>query len=173
MSQLKNDSIVAHDSWVINGSPRSGPVFEAKKHAYYRYKLAIRKHKLNQDQKRVDDLTYDLIEGDQNKFWRSFKYFNNSKASTSSRINGLTDNVQIANCFADSYSQIYRSNDMTQSTVLHNKFNTLYNDYSANHADDSIKSLYLSWSEMLDVLSKLEPGKATASFVKVEHVWFA
>ena len=41
LSSLKNDSIVAHDYWKLNGSPRHGPIFEVKKDAYYKYKLCL------------------------------------------------------------------------------------------------------------------------------------
>ena len=38
--------------------------------------------------------------------------------------------------------------------------------------NDSINHLYLSWSDMLDVMSKLKAGKASASFVKAEHILY-
>ena len=38
------------------------------------------------------------------------------------------------------------------------------------HSGDSISHLYLSWSEMLVVMSKLKLGKSSASFVKAEHI---
>ena len=75
LSELKNDSITTHDFWEMNGKPRSGPIFEAKKHAHYKYKLYLRRSKCNKDQKRVDDLNNDLAGGDQNKFWQRFKFF--------------------------------------------------------------------------------------------------
>ena len=172
LSKLKNDSIVTHDFWKMNGKPRSGPIFEAKKHAHYKYKLSLRKSKFEKDQNRVDDLNNDLISGNQNKFWQSFKFFNYSKVNVSSRINGLTNDIEIANCFADNYSRIYQTNDVNQSAVLREKFQSMYAHYSASHINDSIKHLYLSWSDMLNILSKLEPGKATASFVKPEHILY-
>ena len=33
LSSLKNDSIVAHEYWKLNGCPRTGPIFETKKKA--------------------------------------------------------------------------------------------------------------------------------------------
>ena len=59
---------------------------------------------------------------------------------------------------------------MRQSAVLKENFNSLYKEYCDSHINDSIRPLYLSWSEMLNVFTKLEPGKATASFVKPEHI---
>ena len=172
LSTLKNDSIVAHDLWKLNNCPKSGPIFEVKKHAYYKYKLAIRDNKAIIDQHRVDNLNENLLTGDHCKFWKSFKYFNYDKRSQSARVDGLHNDTAIANCFAQNFSRVYESNDATRSSILHDEFNVLYDNYYAEHIHDSINSLYLSWSEMMDVLSNLEVGKATASFLKAEHVLY-
>ena len=172
LSSLKNDSIVAHDYWRLNNCPRSGPIFEAKKHAYYKYKLFIRDCKTRKDQAHVDKLNEDLLSGDHDKFWRSFKYFNNSKSSQSARVGGLSNDTAIADCFALNFSSIFKSTNNEQSKKLRDKFKSLYDTYYSQHSGDSIHSLYLSWSEMLDVLSKLQSGKATASFLKAEHILY-
>ena len=172
LSSLKNDSIVAHDYWKLNGSPRHGPIFETKNDAYYKYKLHLKKCKNEIDQRRVDSLNEDLINGDQNKFWRSYKYHNYATCNQSTHINGLSDNAQIAECFADGFNEIYQSVDSTQSSKLLAKFRDMYANYSSTHANDSINHLYLSWNDMLDVMSKLKAGKASASFIKAEHILY-
>ena len=170
LNSLKNDSLVAHDFWKLNGCPKSGPIFEAKKNAHYRYKLCIRNNKNNHDQEQVDSLNEDLLRGDHDKFWKSFKFFNYSKSSQTARINGLNDDNAIADCFAHCFNDIYKSANSAESVKLHGKFEKLYNTYQSVHAHDSINSLFLSWPEMIDVLSKLQTGKATASFFKAEHI---
>ena len=170
LTVLKNDSIVAHDFWKLNGCPRVGPVFEAKKNAYYRYKLRLKEKKNTFVQDKIDALNEDLADGDHHKFWRSFKYFNNSKCSHGSRINGLTDDGHIAGCFAKSFKDIYSNHDSQRSSKLLSEFHSLYDTYANEHANDSIGHLYLSWSEMLVVMSKLKLGKSSASFVKAEHI---
>ena len=108
--------------------------------------------------------------GDYGKFWKSYKYSNHSKSSQSARINGLID-AEIANCFADNLSHAYRSNDATQTAKLCDEFKIVYDKYHAEHFNDSISFLYLSWSEMIDIFSKLEVG-TTASFLKPEHILY-
>ena len=127
---------------------------------------------MKHDQARIDSLNEDLLHGNHCKFWKSFKYFNYSKTTQSSRINALDDNGEIANCFADNFSSVYNSSNTTQSAKLKEQFRLMYDKYHSEHANDSINSLYLSWSEMLDIFSKLESGKATASFVKPEHILY-
>ena len=76
---LKNDSIVAHDFWKLSNCPRSGPIFEAKKDSHYKYKLYLRKCRNDFNQSDEDKLNADLANGNMNKFWKSYKYFNNWK----------------------------------------------------------------------------------------------
>ena len=170
LNALKHDSIIAHDFWKLNGCPRVGPIFEAKKNAYYRYKLRLKESKSTFDQRGIDDLNEDLANGEHHKFWKSFKYYNHSRGGQSSRINGLNDDYDIANCFATNFKDIFSNHDTPQSSRLLSEFGLLYKDYSDGHCNDTINHLYLSWSEMLLVMSKLKLGKSSASFVKAEHL---
>ena len=172
LTTLKNDSIVAHDFWKLNNCPRSGPIFEAKKNAHYRYKLRIRQVKNDVDLDRIDELNENLIDGDHHKFWSGYKRLNCVTSKQSPRVNGLTNDRDIANCFANTYKTVYESLDRQQSDFLLNKFRSIYDEYYSRHSCDSIKHLLLTWPEMLDVMSHLKAGKATGSFVKPEHVLY-
>ena len=167
---LKNDSITAHDYWKLSGCPRSGPIFEAKKAAHYKYKLYLRKCQGDDNQNRMDALNNDLVGGHQNKFWKSYKHFNYSNSKTTSYIDGLNDDSDIANCFANSFRSVYEMRDETTAQSLKSDFLSLYDRYSREHKHDSIRPMLLSWADMLSVVSKLKTGKASASFVKAEHL---
>ena len=172
LNVLKNDSIVAHDFWKLNNCPRTGPIFEAKKDAHYKYKLFLRKCRNECSQKRADDINNDLLNGNMNKFWRSYKHFNHGNFKSTCNIDGLTDDADIANRFASNFKNVYDSRNVTQSEKLLSEFNTLYNSYSQLHLTDSIRPFFFSWSDMLNIVSKLKTGKATASFVKPEHIMY-
>ena len=130
--------------------------------SYYKYKLFLRKCKSDRDQDYVDALYVDLAEGDSNKFWRSYKYYNNTKRRVDVFVNNLRSNVDIANCFADSFEGIYESRDVAQSLKLENEFENMYFEYCNTHAADSLSEYYLSWNDIVNVLSTLKTGKATS-----------
>ena len=48
----------------------------------------------------------------------------------------------------------------------------LYDSYSSEHSNDSIEHLYLTWNEMLSLMSKLKTGRSSASFIKAEHILY-
>ena len=118
----------------------------------------------------VDALHNNLADGDQNKFWRSFKYFNDTKKRTDVYINNLRSNHDIANYFADSFESIYRTRDECQSQKLNDEFRRIYSDYSNLHNSESLIPHLLTWHDMVNLLSNLKTGKATASFLKAEHI---
>ena len=172
LSVLKNDSIVAHDFWKLNGCPNSGPIYDAKKNSHYKYKLYLRRCKSDRDQDHVDSLNSNLVDGDQNKFWRSFNYYNNDYKRPDVYVNNLRNNVDIANCFADSFENIYASRDEFQSQLLHDEFQQMYTSYCNDHVSDSLTPHFLTWHEMVNVMSTLKTGKATSTFLKAEHILF-
>ena len=167
---LKNDSITAHEYWKISSFPRTGPIFEAKKQSHYAYKLYLRKCQSGFNQSRMDSLNEDLVAGHQNKFWNSYKHFNYSNSKTTSYIDGLNDDSDIANCFASNFKHIYETRNVEKSNKLKSEFLTMYESYSLAHQSDSISPMLLSFSDMLSVVSKLKTGKSSASFVKAEHL---
>jgi hypothetical protein len=51
-----------------------------------------------------------------------------------------------------------------------NSFVSDYGSYYSEHVNDDIAEHFLTWHEMISVISKLQPGKATSTFVKPEHI---
>ena len=171
LKRLKSESIDAYDLWQTSNKPSHGPIFELKKTAHYRYKAYLRKCQRESNEYHNDALHENLIEGNQNRFWQSWKSIHASGTNTNpSRINGFFKDEDIANCFADSFESVYKSNDPFCASSIKKRFDSLYASYKNEHAYDNISAYYFSWSDMLDVVSKLKSGKATASFMKYEHV---
>ena len=52
------------------------------------------------------------------------------------------------------------------------KFSQEYAHYFSNHIDDDLNPSYATWSEMMDIATKIEIGKATAGTFRPEHFLF-
>ena len=152
LSVLKNDSIVAFDLWKISNCPSSGPLYEAKKNARYRYKLCLRRFQKERDQSYVDSLNSNLLDEStyygMHKFWKSYKFFNSSSVTQNGRINGFTNDGDIANCFANSFKNVYDTKDIPQSNRLRTEFSFMHQSYTNDHCNDSLNPYFLSWSKM-------------------------
>lgn len=68
LNELKNDSINAHEMWKLSGKPSSGPVFDIKKLAKWKYKLAIREATRNADAEFSNNLLDSLSNKDYQQF---------------------------------------------------------------------------------------------------------
>ena len=170
LTKLKNESIEAYELWKNSGRPCSGVVFRMKKSSHYRYKHYLRQCQKNFDRDRNDKLHDDLTDKDSVNFWRSWKSIHGSNRDNALRIDGYYKDTEIANGFADSFQSVYRSNDPTRVSALSSDFEQLYSEYCDQHKQDVISYYYLSWSDMLDIVERMKTGKATASFIKYEHI---
>ena len=144
-------------------------LYKIKKKSHYKYKLFLRQCKEESNQQCNDHMFDDLSSGNHHKFWKTYKHFHCSRGGNSSYVIGLTCNVDIANCFANFFKHVYDSWDDSQASILHNNFTCSFNDYQNAHKNDVLDPYFLSWDEMVTVLSKLKSGKATSTFIKPEH----
>ena len=80
------------------------------------------------------------------------------------------DNTDIANEFATNFGKIYNEANSDQAKHLSEKFNSIFLDYCNKHNNDELSPDYLSWDNMVAVMAKLQPGKASGSVIKAEHI---
>ena len=170
LGKLKKASIDASDLWKSSGRPSSGVIFNMKKDTHYRYKLHVRRSQRQFDQTRNDDLHKHLLTKNSTSFWKSWKSIHGTGQMNTTRIDGFFKPKEIANCFADSFEKVYLSNDAERVSALGTKFSQMYDSYENCHAHDDISDYLLSWADMLCIVEKLETGKATAGFIKYEHI---
>ena len=154
------------------GSPRSGPIFECKKHCHLKYKTAVRRYKRDDEKRKRESLFDDLIDSNNNSFWTKWNRMNRVGNSIATRINGETDEKGIADVFADYFESVYGDNDTEAHKKMKSGFVTSFSHYLSEHVNDDISLYYLSWDDMIEIASKLKPGKATAGKIRPEHFIF-
>ena len=111
----------------------------------------------------------DLLNRDANSFWKSWNAMNRVGDSLASRIAGETNEKGIAYVFSSYFESVYGGHDTPEHISLKNTFDDEFSQYFSNHVNDDIMSTYLSWSDMIDIASKVKVGKATAGTVKPQH----
>ena len=126
LTNLKAASFDAFNVWRDAGKPSSGPIFNLKKSANSRYKLAARKAKKTFDQGRSDSIHNDLVNKNSTKFWKSWQELHGKRGDVSARINGKIDDTDIANEFATNFREIYDEANSDQAKRLSDDFESLY-----------------------------------------------
>ena len=114
-------------------------------------------------------MSNNLLSKDCNSFWKTWNSANGDPDPPSSMIDGFVKYDDIASCFSNSYSSVYK--DSPANDILREQFEHEYRQYFAEHAQDSLIPHLFSWSDMLDAVFSLKVGKAASTFVKAEHVF--
>ena len=171
LSELKSNSIECNNHWKSVGCPRSGPDYECRKNCHYRYRVELRRKKKISEKRYNDAMQDELLNKDGVSFWRSWKKMNNSRESTPTSINGVTDSKGIANTFANYFESVYSNNDTPEHTALKNRFEQEYSRYFSHHVEDNIMPYLLSWSEMTEIVAKIKLGKSSSGTCKPEHIF--
>ena len=169
LDTLKTQSIECTEYWKRMGSPRTGPVFDCKRDCSLKYKTAIRKQKASFEKKNIDDMHTNLLERDSNSFWIRWNSLNRKGSSIVSRINGETDEKNIADVFATHFETVYGGHDSPEHVKLKDNFFESFSQYRADHIEDDLSSHYLSWQDMVSIASKIKVGKATSGVIRPEH----
>ena len=97
LGDLKRSSVECGNQWKSLGCPRSGPAFECWKRCHFSYKSAIRKSKADREKAYNEAMLDDMTSKDGVAFWQKWNSVNKVGNLISSRINGETDEQNIAN----------------------------------------------------------------------------
>ena len=100
------------------------------------------------------------------KKWNSL---NKDGSLLSSRINGETDEEGIANEFASYFESVYGGADSEVYSDLKKDFVSCFSRYYSDHVNDDISPYFVSWSNMLDLASKIQIGESSAGILRPEH----
>ena len=169
LSALKRKSVDAFALWKSAGCPKSGHLFLEKNHAHLQYKRALRKSKKDCAHDISDELSYDLLSHDSNRFWKNWNKIESRNCDVSC-VDGNISHKDIANAFSSTFRKVYDNADTNSEATLSREFDTHFSQYRESHKNDNLSPYFISWSELLVCISKVKTGKATGSFVKPQHL---
>ena len=169
LSELKRASVECFENWRLCGRPMTGPIYDCKRNCHFRYKIALRKEKAADLKKRSDAMYTDLLNRDSNAFWKKWNSINRVGNNLASRISGETEESGIADVFSSYFKSVYSGNDTVEHLALKDEFHDAFNKYFNDCIQDDIMCAFLSWTDMVELASKIKVGKANAGLVKPEH----
>ena len=169
MDALKEESIKSHKSWIDHGRPRHGLLFDRKVKAKILYRKAIK-----QRQKRVQtevsgSLADALCYKDSSTFWKMWKNKFNNKMTQATQIDGINDDMQIADNFAELFGKSCKDN-ISFTDKTRNMLVDRLKDYSGDNFDHDSITVELVTS----IIDKLKFGKAAGiDSMSCEHIRYA
>ena len=171
MNILKQNSCSTHSSWINAGRPGAGPIYEAKRLAKLAYKNRIRDHKQNEKTCVSNDLHNALINKSQGNFWKVWKKKFGKSNSVSPVVEGLSDDLEIANSFAQYFSAICKPDLSDSNNDAQKRFVKRFAEYRSTALGNKVEVDV----EMIDnVINSLKNGKAAGvDSLTAEHLKFS
>jgi hypothetical protein len=159
LKNLKKAAMDSNNAWVSAGKPKHGPLAEIRKSDKYAYKLAIREGKKAQLDQVSDSLLNSFTNRDTNNFWKIWKSKMGTHKIRPKIVDNKSDDIDIANRFAEYFSKACSSNSEDRSKELYVEFcNVKSKRFNYENLAD-----YLTSVELVDAsISKLKPGKTAA-----------
>ena len=171
LDSLKQKSIDCVKFWRANGCPKSGPTFTCKVDCTYRYKRAINLAKKEHNDNMKEKMHSDLVNHDNESFWRRWRNHCKENDSSVTRIDGETSEDNIAEAFRVHFCSVYSNSDSPPHEKLRTQFLEKFHAYYGVHINDSIGPYFLSWSDMEDIIRKLKIGKSSSGNIRPEHIF--
>ena len=105
-----------HGVWVSAGKPQEGQLLQIMRGAKYQYKYALRRVQRASNKIQNDKFVEDISRGGVNIF-EEIKKFRGNKKTSSSTIDGEVGESNIANHFADIYSDLYNKDQLGDKVI--------------------------------------------------------
>ena len=172
ISDLKRKSIDCCNKWREDGCPRSGDVYQCKRRCSLEYKKAIKAAKAEYDSRINYDLHDHLASLDNDAFWKVWRNQIKERNPLSTRVDGETSERGIAEAFRVHFQRVYSNHNTPEHESLKSQFNDKFAEYFSSHINDSIVACYLSWDDMVNVLSRVKTGKSSAGKIRPEHILY-
>ena len=114
---MKLDSIFWHDLWIDGGRTSSGWLHQIKSSCKLKYKLAIKEAFSSYENKLDDEILQHFNNKKMPEFWKVSNAKFKRNVSRQVHINGCRDDVDIANAFANKFSDVYSTGDSNADQV--------------------------------------------------------
>ena len=170
LDKLKQISIDMHALWRTCGSPRSGVINAARLRAKFDFKSAVKKAERDFDRTHYDELNELFINKDTNNFWKSWSAKFSKKSSSTTMIDGNSNDQKIADKFADHFCSLFVDSSNDVNAV--NNYKHIASERSNETVLNSYSDVDLELVE--SCISALKPCKAAGhDGIAPEHLLFS
>ena len=168
LTELKDKSYHSYLTWVQLNRPRSGPIFNEYMKDKYIYKYNTRKIRDDEYLSVSNELHDLLLKKDINNFWKTWNCKLNVKPKPNLPVNGLLDEKEISDFFADYFETTCSPNSPAAENKLKAVFEEKFNDYIGNIL--TTKNLF-DVEQITKIISFMKLGKSPGiDGITLEHL---
>jgi exonuclease III len=168
LSCLKEEAVESNAVWKAAGRPRSGPIANKRNADKRRYKKMLNDQRRAETQTYSNDLHEALIRKSGANFWKCWKSKFETVNKSNKIINGLSDESEIAEAFAEYFCKICTTSNEQQNSHLRSVYRNKRQSYIGGCFLDSYKFDI----ELIEtVSSQMKRGKAAGlDELTTEHI---
>lgn len=171
LTYLKEKAIKSNKMWKEAGRPRSGPIADMRNSEKRNYKNTLYRERQAETQSYTNDLHEALINKSGVNFWKCWNSKFEKANNSSKFIDGLGDDEQIAEAFAEHFRKTCTSFNDSQNSRLRLDYLKMRLDYVG---DPPLNSYKVDAELIESVLLKMARGKAAGlDELTVEHILFS
>ena len=173
LDSLKQDSIFWHNIWKDAGRPGSGIIHNIKCRCKLKYKQAIKDAYLQFEYANSDDLAKHFANKRMPDFWKCWNKKFSKNVTKQVTINGCSDDVVVANAFADFFGDVYYDSSSNMDAL--NAYKEEFDRVKSIEGYNIDKCLSVINVESVDKsIRNLKCGKACGpDNISAEHLQYA
>ena len=155
-------SLFWHFLWDSCERPATGPVADVMRHTRNHYHHLIRKIKRDRDSSVRRSLGNSLRQNLSREYWTEVKKISKGKKSITIDVNGFSDASDIANSFAEQYSELYASvpSNPVQMTELFMRIKESISSACITLSDNNQHCHSINSAHVITVIKSLHAGKS-------------
>lgn len=153
----KDCSLFWHSIWIDNGKPRDGLIAQIMRQTRARYHYVVRWAAANQNKLTRSKMAENVATNNMRDFWKECKRIENKTNKTHNiDIDGVSNDSEIAELFADKYRCIYNSQAVNDNDLLDIKTRITHRIQT----EDSLDISCVDDQEVATAINMLNPNKS-------------
>ena len=155
---VKEHYSIAQDAlwlWKYHNKPNNGAIYHNMRSSKSIFKYALRSVRKSEEMIRADAMASDLLNNDQDSFWKEVKKLNSCKSILTNMIDGISGESNITNLWKNHFCNILNAN-VCDSDLKNNIMVQLENIQYTN-------DMTVSARDVSNLISQLKCGKAAGS----------
>jgi len=132
LTELKEKAITSSKIWKNSKKPKHGPIYLKYKQDKMHYKRAVREEQMQEKRVCTNDLHEALLQKSLTDFWKCWNSKFLPKSNYISQIDGLTDETDIANHFAEYFEGVCSPLNEARNKDLIKQYLTARSNYSGS-----------------------------------------
>ena len=164
-----------HDEWVLAGKPRDNDIAKEKRISRLRYHYALRYVTKENIRLRNIKMGEAVANNNDRNLWNEARKMSKSSNKLPTMMDGITEEVEIANIFTDKYKSLYNSVGYNKRNMadLHKEIETQISNGCASNPEQLKHNHVITVKDIKNAINMLKNDKKEENGLNSNHLKYA